>query len=71
MSDETHPDEGKVVASAMSHVELAELSPPRETEGEVPQATKQYDRVSFEDVEASCKEADDQADDRDADGEEE
>lgn len=63
MSEEAQ--EGQVVESGMSLEEIAALSEPRETEGEVPESTKDYGTVSFEDVEDSCKDADAQADDRD------
>ena len=62
MSEE--PQEGQSVKSGMSANEMAALSEPREAEGEVPESTKDFGTVSFEDVEDSCKEADKQADDR-------
>lgn len=56
--------EGQLVESGMSAEEMAALSEPRETEGEVPETKKKFGTVSFEDVEASCNEADEKADDR-------
>lgn len=57
--------EGQMVECGMSADEMAALSEPRETEGEVPDSKKEFGTIGFEDVEASCKSADEQADDRD------
>lgn len=62
MSEE--PQEGQKVESGMSSEEMAALSEPRETEGEAPGSDKDFGTIKFEDVEASCKEADEKADDR-------
>ena len=63
MSEE--PQEGQMVESGMSAEEMAALSEPADTEGEVPGSTKAFGNVSIEDVEDSYKDADAQADDRD------
>lgn len=62
MSEE--PQEGQKVESGMSAEAMAALSDPRPAEGEVPETKKKFEKVSFEDVEASCKEADEKADER-------
>ena len=62
MSEE--PQEGQKVESGMSAEEMAALSEPRETEGEVPDTKKEFGTIAFEDVEESCNDADAKADDR-------
>ena len=62
MSEE--PQEGQIVESGMSAEEMAALSEPGETEGEIPESTKQYGNVSIDDAGDSYQDADKQADDR-------
>lgn len=67
MSEEAHPNEGKVVGSDQDHAELAALSAPREIEGSLPDtAGKKFGKISFEDVAEACAAADEQADVREA-----
>lgn len=62
--------DGQIIGSEMSGEELAKLSPPRETEGSVPETGKTFGNVSLESADAACAQAHEQADAREESPEE-